>query len=61
MIMETVMKCSDISNIAKPWDVSLQWCQRICDEYFKQGDVERGEGRFPVAEFMDRYKTTGVS
>jgi hypothetical protein len=58
MLMEALIKLADVSNVAKPWDVSKQWAKRSSDEFFAQGALETKEGRLPIPEFMDKTKTT---
>jgi hypothetical protein len=57
MILNMLLKCGDLSNVARPWPVSENWSNRVADEFFSQADYER-EHRYPVAPFMDRTKTT---
>jgi len=52
-----LLKCADLSNVAKIWPVSENWSNRVADEFFCQADFER-DNKFPVAPFMDRTKTT---
>ncbi|XP_033097752.1 high affinity cGMP-specific 3',5'-cyclic phosphodiesterase 9A-like [Anneissia japonica] len=60
LLMMICIKVSDISNEARPMDVSDPWIDCLLQEFFNQGDVEKLEG-LPVAPFMDREKTTKPS
>ena len=39
-----LLKCADVSNAFKPWDVARAWAVRVTDEFFAQGDRERAAG-----------------
>ena len=54
---QVAIKCADISNPCRHWEVCLQWATNITDEFFRQGDRESVLG-LPVMSFMDRSKTT---
>ena len=56
MIMETVLHSADISNIARPWAVSLKWSEQVTAEFFAQGRAEKERGLQPEV-FMDEEKT----
>lgn len=56
LIMDIMMKCSDISNPARESSISLKWTSLIMEEFFKQGDEERRIG-IPISVFMDRNAT----
>ena len=52
------LHCADVSNCARPLDISIKWTERLVDEFFHQGDLEAGLG-LPVTPMMDR-KTANV-
>ena len=58
-LLNMIVHTSDISNPAKPDKVSAQWTQRVYDEFFVQGDLEK-EQKLPVSNFCDR-NTTNVN
>ena len=58
-LLNMVVHTSDISNPAKPDKVSSQWTQRVYDEFFVQGDMEK-EQKLPISNFCDR-NTTNVN
>ncbi len=52
-----LIKCCDISNEVRPFEVSAPWVDLLLEEYFMQSDREKREG-LPVANYMDREKVT---
>eukprot|EP00003_Mantamonas_plastica_P010924 TRINITY_DN2047_c0_g1_i2.p1 TRINITY_DN2047_c0_g1~~TRINITY_DN2047_c0_g1_i2.p1 ORF type:complete len:155 (-),score=41.83 TRINITY_DN2047_c0_g1_i2:47-511(-) len=52
-VLAIAIKCSDISNPAKPRRLCKDWCSLISEEMYLQGDEERRLG-LPVSPFMDR-------
>lgn len=56
-ILEIALKCADISNPCRPWDVSKKWSQKVCEEFFRQGDFER-QLNLPITSLCDRYTTS---
>lgn len=57
MILNFLLKCADLSNVAKPRLLNDEWSNRVSDEFFMQADYERAH-KYPVAPHMDRTKTT---
>ena len=55
-LLNMIVHTSDISNPAKPDKVSQQWTQKVYDEFFVQGDLEK-ENKLPVSNFCDRNTT----
>lgn len=39
-----LIKCADISNVARPWDVAEQWTKILQEEFANQGEMEREVG-----------------
>lgn len=60
MLMQIMIKVSDVSNEARPMEVAEPWLDCLLQEFFIQSDVEKLEG-LPVAPFMDRDKVTKPS
>ena len=56
-ILQIALKSADISNPCRPWDVSKKWSQKVCEEFFRQGDYER-QLNLPVTSLCDRYSTS---
>jgi cAMP-specific phosphodiesterase 4 len=51
-----MVHCADLSNPAKPLPVYRQWVQRISEEFYRQGDLEKKAG-LPVSAMCDRNST----
>jgi len=51
--IKLIVKCADISNPARPWNLYARWIPRIFREFHGQGDEERRLG-MPISPFMDR-------
>eukprot|EP00741_Cyanophora_paradoxa_P014724 tig00020816_g14202.t1 len=45
--------CALRSNAARPLQQHVEWCARVNEEFYRQGDEERGIG-LPVSQFCDR-------
>lgn len=56
-ILQISLKCADISNPCRPWDISKKWSQKVCEEFFRQGDFER-QLNLPVTSLCDRQSTS---
>ncbi|VDL94575.1 unnamed protein product [Schistocephalus solidus] len=54
---EIAIKCADISNPCRSWEVCSLWASFITEEFFKQGDREK-RLNLPVLPTMDRENTT---
>eukprot|EP00002_Diphylleia_rotans_P022039 TRINITY_DN4310_c0_g1_i4.p1 TRINITY_DN4310_c0_g1~~TRINITY_DN4310_c0_g1_i4.p1 ORF type:complete len:1071 (+),score=217.40 TRINITY_DN4310_c0_g1_i4:111-3323(+) len=55
LLHNILIKCSDISNIAKPFPVAKHWADVVTVEFFNQGDAEK-QYNLPVTPIMDREK-----
>jgi len=56
-ILQIALKCADISNPCRPWDISSKWSYKVCEEFFRQGDYER-RLNLPVTPLCDRHTTS---
>ena len=56
-ILQIALKCADISNPCRPWDISRKWAYKVCEEFFRQGDYER-QLNLPVTALCDRHTTS---
>lgn len=56
-ILQIALKCADISNPTRPWDISKQWSYKVCDEFFRQGEYER-QLNLPITSICDRQSTS---
>ncbi|EFC43469.1 predicted protein, partial [Naegleria gruberi] len=53
LLMRVLMKCSDISNLSRPFAIAKKWANACINEFFSQGDLERQKG-LPISPLMDR-------
>lgn len=53
LVMQMVIKLSDINGPCKSHDIHVQWTHRIAEEFYEQGDDEARLG-MPISPFMDR-------
>jgi hypothetical protein len=60
ILLQMIIKCSDISNEVRPNSVADSWVDNLLEEFFTQSDKEKSEG-LPTAPFMDRQKVTKPS
>ncbi|XP_076263165.1 uncharacterized protein LOC143198089 isoform X2 [Rhynchophorus ferrugineus] len=56
-ILQIALKCADISNPTRPWDISRKWSLKVCDEFFRQGEFER-QLNLPVTSICDQQSTS---
>uniref|UniRef100_A0A8C6TJ11 3',5'-cyclic-AMP phosphodiesterase n=1 Tax=Neogobius melanostomus TaxID=47308 RepID=A0A8C6TJ11_9GOBI len=40
-ILQMALKCADICNPCRPWELSKQWSEKVTEEFFQQGDIEK--------------------
>ncbi|XP_046879511.1 high affinity cAMP-specific 3',5'-cyclic phosphodiesterase 7A isoform X2 [Hypomesus transpacificus] len=40
-LLQMALKCADICNPCRPWELSKQWSEKVTAEFFRQGDVEK--------------------
>jgi len=52
-VLQSLVHCADLSNPAKPLTLYRQWHDRILQEFFCQGDLERQQG-LDVSPMCDR-------
>jgi hypothetical protein len=52
-MLQIALKCADISNPCRTWNISRLWSYRACEEFYRQGDRER-ELNLPVTNLCDR-------
>lgn len=55
LVLEMLLKLSDIGGPTRPKDLHLAWVHRLSEEFFAQGDDERALG-LPVSPYMDRAR-----
>jgi len=54
ILMEMLLKCSDISNVSRPYELASKWCDFLCEEFFRQGDLEHTTGMEYTSPLNDR-------
>ena len=59
LLLQIALKCADLGHLAAEWGVHTRWLGRLEEEFFRQGDLERGAG-LPISPLFDRTKQ-GVS
>ena len=55
LLLACTLHAADVSNLAKPWPLSVQWVARLFMEQFLQGDREQRLG-LPISALSDRHK-----
>ncbi|CAI5737036.1 unnamed protein product [Hyaloperonospora brassicae] len=53
LLLKMILHTCDVSNPAKERKLMLRWTDRVVEEFFIQGDMEKQLG-LPVSPFMDR-------
>ncbi|XP_060521042.1 uncharacterized protein LOC132698791 isoform X2 [Cylas formicarius] len=56
-LLQIALKCADISNPTRPWDISHKWSLKVCEEFFRQGEFER-QLNLPVTSMCDQQLTS---
>ncbi|OHT00473.1 3'5'-cyclic nucleotide phosphodiesterase family protein [Tritrichomonas foetus] len=56
MAMTMLMKVSDISNVSRPFEIADKWCDVLCEEFWRQGDMELAQGH-PVSSSLNERGT----
>jgi hypothetical protein len=54
MAMQLVLKCADVSNVSRPFELADKWCDVLCEEFFRQGDLEMAQGMEYTSPLNDR-------
>ena len=57
LALQVALHAADVSNPAKPWAYYNEWTDRVLDEFFAQGDLERARG-LPIGMGFDKTKVT---
>jgi hypothetical protein len=53
-LMQAMLKCGDISNVSRPFELADKWCDVLCEEFFRQGDLEMATGMEYTSPLNDR-------
>jgi GAF domain-containing protein len=54
MLMQVMLKCGDISNVSRPFELADKWCDVLCEEFFRQGYLEMANGMEYTSPLNDR-------
>ena len=54
LVMQMLLKCGDISNVSRPFELADKWCDVLCEEFFRQGDLENAQGMEYTSPLNDR-------
>lgn len=54
LLMQLILKCGDISNVSRPFLLADKWCDVLCEEFFRQGDLEMANGMEYTSPLNDR-------
>lgn len=38
MCLQIALKCADVCNPCRVWELSRQWSERVCEEFYRQGE-----------------------
>ncbi|XP_022087243.1 cAMP-specific 3',5'-cyclic phosphodiesterase 4C-like isoform X3 [Acanthaster planci] len=57
MVLKNLVHCADLGNPTRPLDIYRKWTERVMEEFFLQGDLERQKG-MDVSPMMDRYNAS---
>jgi hypothetical protein len=53
-LMQVMLKCGDISNVSRPFELADKWCDVLCEEFFRQGELESTSGMEYTSPLNDR-------
>jgi len=56
LLLKILIHAADLSNTVRPWEISKLWSDRVVEEFFCQGDLEKANN-FPVSPNMDREQS----
>ncbi|CAG5135685.1 unnamed protein product [Candidula unifasciata] len=56
-VLQNMVHCSDLSNPTKPLEIYKTWVDRVMEEFFRQGDLERQQG-LDISPMCDRHTAT---
>ncbi|XP_038665419.1 high affinity cAMP-specific 3',5'-cyclic phosphodiesterase 7A isoform X3 [Scyliorhinus canicula] len=58
-MLQIALKCADVSNPCRTWKLSRQWSEKVCQEFFRQGDIERRH-KLAISQLCDRHSETAA-
>ena len=56
LVVSLTLKISDMFKIVRSLNVFFKWMEKMFDEFYKQGDMEKSLD-LPITKFMDRDNT----
>ncbi|CDQ79631.1 unnamed protein product [Oncorhynchus mykiss] len=56
-ILQMALKCADICNPCRPWELSKQWSEKVTQEFFHQGDIEK-KHKLEVSPLCDSQRNS---
>jgi hypothetical protein len=56
LAMTMLMKVSDISNVSRPFEIADKWSDVLCEEFWRQGDMELAQG-LPISSSLNQRGT----
>ena len=56
VVLSIALKCADIGHSAKIAEIHEKWTALICEEFFRQGDIEK-ERKQEISMYCDRFNT----
>lgn len=56
-VLQNMVHCADLSNPTKPLELYRQWVERIMQEFYRQGDMER-ERNIDLSPMCDKHTAT---
>ncbi|KAK6490974.1 high affinity cAMP-specific 3',5'-cyclic phosphodiesterase 7A-like isoform X5 [Huso huso] len=56
-ILQMALKCADICNPCRTWELSKQWSEKVTEEFFHQGDIEK-KHKLDVSPLCDSQTQT---
>lgn len=54
LLLQLIIKVGDLSNVSRPFDLADRWCAALCEEFFRQGDLEMARGMQYSSALNDR-------
>jgi hypothetical protein len=56
-ILKIALKCADLGNPCRSWELSRRWSEQICSEFYRQGDFER-QLNLAITPICNRYQAS---
>lgn len=56
-ILQIALKCADLGNPCRTWNLSYRWTKQICAEFYRQGDYEKLLN-IPITPICDRKRAS---